>query len=522
MNPALKKWLPLGVIVVVVAVIGIIAVVNSGGNDDEEVSGNTDSSADTSTDSGDSDGIGAPAPTGEMPITYNEAKEDGTEGDYDWGDTCDTETGLVKLPSVYAPPCVPVFDGEATEMGPGVTADTIKVVWYDTSAAGGTDALLGDAGLEDTPEGELETYQQFAEIFSSTMETYGRQFEIIPFTATGAFGDAVASLADAQQIANDIQPFAVMGTALSDGGVFVSELARNEIPCIGCSGGLSECTINENANFIWGLEPSGGQLIQLFNGWIEPGEDNTGLTGNAEFAGDPALASQPRKFGLVHYDQDPPLSTVCPESIDFPEDLIREPYLLDFATMPQKSSEIAARLKSEGVTSVIYMGDPIMPTFLMGAATAIDYRPEWIFTGTVLTDTNTWGRMYDQDQMAHTFGVSQTGAPTTPDVGGTIKFYRWYFGEDATPPAPSGYAVLAAYLLPVARGVHMAGPQLDPETFSKGLFRIPPSGGDPVNPQLSRGNWGFFPETDYNGVDDMAQIWWDAEAEGPDELGKVG
>ncbi|HWJ62817.1 MAG TPA: hypothetical protein VNS19_12690, partial [Acidimicrobiales bacterium] len=46
-----------------------------------------------------------------LPVLYSQAKEDGTLDDYDWGDRCDPETGRNAFPSVYAPPCVPVWDG---------------------------------------------------------------------------------------------------------------------------------------------------------------------------------------------------------------------------------------------------------------------------------------------------------------------------------------------------------------------------------------------------------------------------
>ena len=33
---------------------------------------------------------------------------------------------------------------------------------------------------------------------------------------------------------------------------------------------------------------------------------------------------------------------------------------------------------------------------------------------------------------------------------------------------------------------------------------------------------GFWPDTDYNGVDDGTVIWWDPNAAGPDEIRKNG
>ena len=47
-----------------------------------------------------------------------------------------------------------------------------------------------------------------------------------------------------------------------------------------------------------------------------------------------------------------------------------------------------------------------MPIYLTKAATEQNYFPEWVITGTVLTDTTALGRLYDQKQWAHAFGLS--------------------------------------------------------------------------------------------------------------------
>jgi hypothetical protein len=71
-------------------------------------------------------------------------------------------------------------------------------------------------------------------------------------------------------------------------------------------------------------------------------------------------------------------------------------------------------------------------------------------------------------------------------------------------------------------GVHLAGPHLTPETFRDGLFADPPSGGLPTAPQVSYGDHGVFDAPDHLAVDDMTEIWWDADATGPDEQAVEG
>lgn len=71
-------------------------------------------------------------------------------------------------------------------------------------------------------------------------------------------------------------------------------------------------------------------------------------------------------------------------------------------------------------------------------------------------------------------------------------------------------------------GIHQAGPNLGPETFRDGMFAYPPSGDSPTQPQISFGEHGFHAQPDYLAVDDMTEIWWDAEAKGKDEQGEEG
>ncbi|MEZ5238250.1 MAG: hypothetical protein R2716_04685 [Microthrixaceae bacterium] len=511
----LRKWGPFSALMAAVVLLGVLVVV-----DDPAPAASPGREPGRPAEGVDADRIGAPAPVGRMPPTHAEASEAGTASDYDWGGTCDTDRGTVELPSVRAAPCVPAFEGDnGGATYPGVTGEAVRIVWYDASEAGGLDSLLSSAGLSDTPEQQFETILDWVELLSSVSETYGREVEVVRYVASGGLDDAVAAQSDAERIASEIEPFAVLGGPPSDGGAFAGELARNGIICLAARSACpSACSTSAlQLGDRTGHLPVRGGAHRL----DDAGEDNAGLEGTAEFAGDAELRSSQRRFGVVHFDQDPPVMTSCPDSRGWPEDFTVETYLLDFATMPRVGSEIMAKMKAAGVTTVIFAGDPLMPVYLTSAAEAIDYRPEWIFTGTVLTDTNAFGRMYDQAQMAHAFGVSQTGVPVAPEAGGALNLYRWYFGADSYPPARASYEVLLANLPRLFTGIQLAGPDLTPETFERPVPGAP-SGGDPVSPQQSNGHWGFFENTDYNGTDDLAEIWWDVDAEGPDETGREG
>ena len=135
-----------------------------------------------------SDKVGAPEPTGRMPVTYLEAKEAGTLDNYEWSDGCDTDTGRVKAPSVYTVPCVPVFtdadNGGATTSG--VTADSVKIVRYVGEQSADLQSLIAGIDATDTPEELTQTYQQYLTLSTSLAETYGRKVEFVDYQGTGA------------------------------------------------------------------------------------------------------------------------------------------------------------------------------------------------------------------------------------------------------------------------------------------------------------------------------------------------
>ena len=94
----------------------------------------------------------------------------------------------------------------------GVTEDSIKVVFYlslenDPIINYITDAIAGD----DTNAQRVETLENVVRMIDTYYELYGRRLELIPFNATGFAADEVAARADAVRIAEEIQPFAVLG-----------------------------------------------------------------------------------------------------------------------------------------------------------------------------------------------------------------------------------------------------------------------------------------------------------------------
>lgn len=503
---ALKRYGPLIAIAVVIAVVAGIAVFARSGDDETS----TDTTA-VAADQGLPEGV----------ISWSEAERQGTTDTIEWGERCNTETGTLAYPSFFAGECYAPFTGDnGGETATGVTTDTIKVVQYLTPETDPTiDFITSAIAVDDTNEQTAETVRGFIELYSQYYELYGRSIELEVFEGTGPSEDEVAARADAVTIAEEIQPFAVLGGPLLT-PAFADELAARQVLCIGCTPSQDSDFYIDRSPYVWGV---GNNALQG-NTHLAEYIGKRLADSPAEYAGDPALQGQTRKFGLVYIST----SEASEEVVENLQDQLGEydteiSELLSYASpidLQTSAPQYIARLKDAGVTSVIFTGDPIAPQPLTRTATEQGYRPEWIITGSVLTDTAAFARSYDQEQWAHAFGVSPLAARVSPDVQGTRFLYEWYFGEEA--PTESGGATVIPnwnLLFSVLQGV---GPDLTAENFRTALFNAEPTTRAVSQPSLSYGDKGLWPFTDYLGIDDATEIWWDPTATGPDEIQRDG
>ncbi len=452
-----------------------------------------------------------------LPVTWSEATEAGTVDDLDWGARCDPATGRVTVPSVYAPPCVLPRGGvEGGDTHQGVTDDTITIALY---VAADDDLAASLQGVSDPDEVQRETREAMIRLLEDRFETWGRTVEVVFLKGSGS--DETSSRADAVRVASEIGAFASIGGPNQE-SAYAEELASRGVLCISCGLALPDTAFQTNAPYLWGNSASPEQYL------VNMGDYVIGrLNGRpAEFAGDPAMHDRDRVFGSVNFEQDPPVFGGTARMVEERgaergyAAAERLTYQLVIPELAERARTIVARLKDAGVTTVIFLGDPIMPIYLTQAATDQDYYPEWVITGTVLTDTTVFGRQYDQDQWANAFGISGLPARVPQEQGEAYRLHEWYYGEP--PAAANTVAVSFPPIQLFMLGVHMAGPELTPETFRDGLFAYPPSGGTAVSPRISFGDHGYHEAADYLGADDMGEIFYDAEATGLDEQGNDG
>lgn len=434
-------------------------------------------------------------------------------------ENCDPSTGRIKVPSVYAPPCVRLFDGNSGADYQGITGETIKVaVYLPQLGAGAATAYIAAGGDADAIDQESmkDVYEGFRQFFNTHYETYGREVEFVYVEGSGGNQDAQAAKADAIRVAEEHKAFASIGgpAALQ----YTQELAARGVLCITCANGLPIEFYLTYEPFVWTERPGWsvgalhvGEIIGKML-WGRP----------ARWAGDDELRAKTRSFANVYYETPEQAYKAGADRLDavmaqydaFMEDTIAYPF--DLGTAQSQARTIIARLKDKGITSVLMATDWAYPVFFTQEATNQNYNPEWFSSGASVL--NMFGRSYDQSQWRRAYSANI--APLANDITDAVRLWEWHFGEDI----PVTCCFWNVWLF--FTGVHMAGPTLTPQSFQAGMFAYPPSGGRAAghvsSMQMSWGNHGGFGFVDYTGIDDLDLAWWDPAATGPDEVGNFG
>ncbi len=498
---AAKRYGPLAVIVVIGVVIALVVALTGGSNDK---SSSKDKSANVST------GKGWPFWTS------------ATADAQDWGSHCDTTRGTVEVPWTRAAPCAKQLSGDnGGATASGVTADSIKIVVYQGDPAKNPlqAAQVKGSGADVSPATARQVYDGYFNGFQKLYNFYGRKLDVVYFTGTGGPSDEIAARNDAKAIA-DMKPFAVLSGA-NQTPVWAQEITANGLLCVGdCSLAVPQATVEQNAPYLISNGPTPEQAAQLTAELVIKQ-----LKGHKAQYGGGDITTKNRVFGVAHYNtvdnqQGPAFDVLKKTLSDGGVKLAAEQeFQLDIARGQEQARTIISKMKSAGVTTIIFTGDPLTPSSLTKEATAQNYFPEWVIGPNVLVDISLFGRTYDQAQWQHAFGIQLTGARVNESANEAYTLYQWFTGHK---PENNTYGVILGDLANLVTGIHLAGPDLTPDSFATALQRAPISGGTPIFPRVSRGEHGLWPTFDWGGSDDVGIIWWNPKAQGEDEIGQVG
>lgn len=443
------------------------------------------------------------------------------------GADCRPEDGRNPGFSLAMPPCVPVFSGDnGGATARGVTGDSVTVVRYIPQADAATRAALAAAGASDTVEQEEYMYESIRHYMNHHYETYGREVKFVHLDASGPSDNDAAMRSDAIKIAEEIGAFAVMMATAAD--VLAEELAQRGVPSVKLNSMSREFYKTVPKNMIWSSLPTPEYYFEHVAEYM--GKRLAGR--NAVHAGDDqaplqTFREQKRKFGMIWIEGTG--TRVSPNAKKAQQHFVNElakygvtlaadaSYTFDLPRQQQQSTNMISKMRSSGVTTLYFFGDPLYPAFLTREASRQNYYPEWMVSGLLLEDTTFFGRTYDQGQWSNMFGISPLWVFWENKA--TSAGYREYFhvNPDGQPGDEGvGINTIRGDVQMIFTGIHMAGPNLTAETFGQGMLAFPPSGGVPGAPLL------FYTEKEPAFIKDFTEVWWDPNGTGKDEADNEG
>ena len=445
--------------------------------------------------------------------------------------TCDAELGVTKIPYLQSPPCVRDFGAKEKNGGttyPGVTADAIKIVVVVPSHAQ-QEANWTQPGVVCPPNRETgdcayieETFEDWQEAFDYSFELWGRKVEFDFFNPSGASEEQ--QRADAVTVAA-MKPFGVVcnGGTAGGGRVFGLAIAASKILAFNCGGTNDDAAAQ--APYVWlgGFDLNASTI----NGGEVLGKMFVGKP--AEYSGIEADKTKTRVLGVVrpatglNYDlftkslkkYGGKNGTVKAEvSYTVPVDTSTTA-----AVNQQEAPTLVAKLKDEGVTTVVNFSTAGMTRNLMTAATSLNWFPEWFFPGMGAQDIEATARSNDPQQMAHTFGIGSLTLYVQDLDDLRKQWFDWYWG----PTQGSFSQGTVGTLFTLNEGLQLAGPKLTPQTFQQGLFAAPANGGA-ASGQTQSFMFGYgrssgLPYDEYSQVGlDYMLMWWNPNDSGPGKI----
>jgi len=419
-----------------------------------------------------------------------------------------------------------------------VTGSTITVVQREFPITANIQQVAAQAKQVGAalPEVTDQVQQVFLNYFNKVFDLYGRHVVIQRFTGTGdvtmeSLGQGQAqACADADTIANQIHAFGEVGFTLTDSfvpggtGPFSQCAQQNKLVEFNGNAYFDEGTFQSQNPYVWHEAPNcdriANQAAEAF-GKLLVGKP-------AIYAGDMSLRTRTRKFGTYVPNLPPYINCNGGANSRFNQTLAKKYhvpastfsthflYNLDISVFAQQAQQAIAQFKAAGVTTVVLACDPFSVMALTKAAASQDYHPEWLLTGTALTDLDQTAQSYDQSQVTgHLFGLSEASPSTNTEGPNSLagKLYLKLTGHQIPPGTDGNYGQLVLMF----DMLQAAGPNLTPANLARGTHALPTLGA----PDYEYGHWNFKSGSngaatgDHTAVDDARFVYWDGMATSP-------
>lgn len=333
---------------------------------------------------------------------------------------------------------------------------------------------------------------------------YGRKLQYV-LTDGGSYQCPDRTTAGAVRIVNEIKPFGVFtddipgieGSGYNMAAALNAKAPPETRPLHFGTIHISDRNYKKWAPYAWTQFISGTAELDKFASWLCTRVIDKPAANSSQYG------TTPRKFGLavansqnyaeLKEDFKASLGKYCGNKQVISPDA-EFTYSYDVSRAGDEGTQMAVKYKLLGVTSVIFIGDPIMPLFHLLSFKGQSYMPELVWPGISYVDTTTVNRAYDQDMVNKaSFGISAFGQP-----GGwgpvTDPFYVYHASHKTSPntkkacdpsttegmnhdipycKAPGQIATWYYTFLAFIGGLIFAGPEATPAKVTAGLQNYP-------------------------------------------------
>lgn len=411
----------------------------------------------------------------------------------------------------YSPPCARFkgSNGGATSRG---VSDTEIVITYTNptdgsksrneviaNAIGGYNSVI----FPETYPQMLATMQNLVTYFNTHFQFYGRKIVLKVIDGQQDYLGSNQSQvnADALRVAGSVKAFAEINTTNL---LYVQALTRQRVMSFGNIYG-SDQFYRRQAPYAWSTGPDCTQMAGDLGALTVKG-----LAGRpATWAGNGVEKSGARRFAVIAPDL-PTYQECAATLIDTLKGAGRPPTtVIAYPFVAAQASSIAQnmtqRIINDRITTILCLCDPLSQLLVTNNLANADYLPEFFDAAVGGLETDVIAQQLNQDAWAH----ATTLASQVLEAGKYGSTLGYFAAKSVDPNAFIVAEVDQLYLqlYQLALGIQLAGPQLTPETFARGLHSYRGASG-PYGPW----SWTVGGQPMFTPAHQFRLQWWDRTA----------